>query len=126
MDYYGKIYAELLKKGDRDLLKMVYNERNIYQSVALIILIKNLTERVCQLEKEILQMSGQEKQKRKRKIYHYEDVELTDKLLIEYIDSGAFTIYELEKKVGAKKNVLRERYNRAKKQIQAKKHQNDK
>ncbi len=120
MDYYRKIYAELLKKGNRDLLKMVYDERNIYQSVALTILIKNLTERVCQLEKEILQMSGQEKQKRKRKIYYYEDVELTDELLMEYIDSDAFTIYELEKKVGAKKNVLRERYNRAKKQIQAK------
>ena len=38
---------------------------------------------------------------RKRKVYYYEDVELTDKLLVEYIDTEAFTIYELEKIVGA-------------------------
>ena len=42
------------------------------------------------------------------------------------IDTEAFTIYELEKIVGAKKNVLRGRYIRAKKQIQAQKCQNDK
>ena len=37
---------------------------------------------------------------RKRKVYYYEDVELTDELLVEYIDTEAFTIYELEKIVG--------------------------
>ena len=64
------------------------------------------------------------KLKRKRKVYWYEDVELTDELLVEYIDTEAFTIYELEKEVSAPKNVLRGRYNRAKKQMQALKCQN--
>ncbi len=71
-------------------------------------------------------LSGQDTIKRKRKVYYYEDVELTDELLVEYIDTETFTIYELEKIVGAKKNVLRGRYIRAKKQIQAQKCQNDK
>ena len=53
-------------------------------------------------------------------------MELTDELLVEYIDAEAFTIYELEKIVGAKKNVLRGCYICAKKQIQAQKCQNDK
>jgi hypothetical protein len=43
---------------------------------------------------------------------------------VQYIDDGDFTIYELEKLVGAKKNVLRGRYIRAKKRIQAEKCQN--
>ena len=71
-------------------------------------------------------LSGQDKPKRKRRIYWYEDVELTDELLVEYIDTEAYTIYELEKKVGAKKNVLRGRYKCAKKKLQAQKCQNAK
>lgn len=63
-------------------------------------------------------MSGQNSKKaRKRRIYYYEDVELTDELLVEYIDTDAFTIYELEKIVGAKKNVLRNRYKKEKEKM---------
>lgn len=119
-----EIYAELLNQSTTDLLKMVYDGEHPYQSTATVLLIKRLTERIYQLEKEVLVLSGQDTPKRKRKIYWYEDMELTDELLVEYIDTEAFTIYELEKKVGAKKNVLRGRYNRAKKQMQALKCQN--
>lgn len=126
MKNYREAYAELLKKSHIDLLKMVFDEKNICQSVAIIILLENLIDRTRQLEKAVLLLSGQDTKKRRRKLYYYEDVELTDQLLVEYIDDGTFTIYELEKIVGAKKNVLRGRYNRAKKLIQAQKCQRDK
>ena len=119
-----EIYAELLNQSNTELLKKIYADEYPYQSTATAILIERLTERIYQLEKEVLVLSGQDKPKRKRKVYWYEDVELTDELLVEYIDTEAFTIYELEKKVGAPKNVLRGRYNRAKKQMQALKCQN--
>lgn len=125
MDEYRNIYTELFKKSNTDLLKMVSDEQKLYQALATKVLIKKLLDRVSQLEKEVLLLSGQDARKRKRKVYYYEDVELTDELLVEYIDGEVFTIYELEKKVGAKKNVLRGRYSRAKKQIQALKCQND-
>lgn len=119
------IYAELHNKTNTDLLKMIFVEEHAPSTIAASILISKLLDRVYQLEKEVLLLSGQNEQKRKRKIYYYYDIELTDELLVDYIDSEAFTIYELEKKVGAKKNVLRGRYIRAKKRIQAQKCQND-
>jgi|InofroStandDraft_1065614.scaffolds.fasta_scaffold23767_3 hypothetical protein len=120
------IYAEFHNKTNTDLLKMIFVEEHAPSTIAASILISKLLDRVCQLEKEVLFLSGQNEQKRKRKIYYYYDIELTDELLVDYIDSEAFTIYELEKKVGAKKNVLRGRYIRAKKRIQAQKCQHDK
>lgn len=120
------IYAEFHNKTNMDLLKMIFVEEHAPSTIAASILISKLLDRVCQLEKEVLFLSGQNEQKRKRKIYYYYDIELTDELLVDYIDSEAFTIYELEKKVGAKKNVLRGRYIRAKKRIQAQKCQHDK
>lgn len=126
MEDNRKIYAELLKKTNMELQKMILDREHIYPSLATVILINRLLDRVYQLEKEVLLLSGQNEQKRKRKAYYYYDVELTDELLVEYIDSEAFTIYELEKIVGTKKNVLRGRYIRAKKRIQAQKCQNDK
>ncbi len=120
------VYAELHNKTNTDLLKMIFVEEHAPSTIAASILISKLLDRVCQLEKEVLFLSGQNEQKRKRKIYYYYDIELTDELLVDYIDSEAFTIYELEKKVGAKKNVLRGRYIRAKKRIQAQKCQHDK
>jgi regulator of sigma D len=120
----NEIYAELRTKSNHDLLKMVFDEEHPYQSTATSMLIDNLLNRIYQLEKEVLILSGQDTPKRKRTTYYYEDIELTDEILVDYIDSNAFTIYELEKRVGAKKNVLRGRYNRAKKRIQAQKCQN--
>lgn len=125
MENNREIYAELENQSNRELQKKIYADEYPYQSTATTILIERLLQRVYQLEKEVLVLSGQDKPKRKRKIYWYEDVELTDELLVEYIDTEAYTIYELEKKVGAKKNVLRGRYNRAKKQLQALKCQHE-
>lgn len=125
MENSREIYAELLNQSNTELLKKIYADEYPYQSSATAILIERLTQRVYQLEKEVLVLSGQDKPKRKRRIYWYEDVELTDERLVEYIDTEAFTIYELEKIVGAKKNVLRGRYNRAKKQLQALKCQHE-
>lgn len=126
MKDYRDIYNEMFEKTNMELQKMIFDKEPIRASSATAILINRLLDRVYQLEKEVLVLSGQETRQRKRKIYYYCDVELTDKLLVEYIDTEAFTIYELEKEVGAKKNVLRGRYKRAKKRIQAQKCQNDK
>lgn len=116
---------EIKKLGNSELLKMIADDENPNSSNASAELFIRLIRQVQELKKEVLLLSGQNSKKpRKRRIYYYEDVELTDELLVEYIDTGAFTIYQLEKIVGAKKNVLRNRYKQAKKKIQALKCQN--
>ncbi len=116
---------KLTQMSDSELLAVVNGSENVNSLNASGELLFRLLRRVRQLEKEVLLLSGQaDKKARKRKVYYYEDVELTDELLVEYIDTEAFTVYELEKIVGAKKNVLRNRYKNAKKKIQALKCQN--
>ncbi|EOS24682.1 hypothetical protein C804_05153 [Lachnospiraceae bacterium A4] len=116
---------KLTQMSDSELLAVVNDSENVNSLNASGELLFRLLRRVRQLEKEVLLLSGQaDKKARKRKVYYYEDVELTDELLVEYIDTEAFTVYELEKIVGAKKNVLRNRYKNAKKKIQALKCQN--
>ena len=116
---------KLTQMSDSELLAVVNDSENVNSLNASGELLFRLLRRVRQLEKEVLLLSGQaDKKARKRKVYYYEDVELTDELLVEYIDTEAFTVYELEKIVGAKKNVLRTRYKNAKKKIQALKCQN--
>lgn len=116
---------KLTQMSDSELLTVVNDSENVNSLNASEELLFRLLRRVRQLEKEVLLLSGQaDKKARKRKVYYYEDVELTDELLVEYIDTEAFTVYELEKIVGAKKNVLRNRYKNAKKKIQALKCQN--
>lgn len=116
---------KLTQMSDSELLVVVNDSENVNSLNASGELLFRLLRRVRQLEKEVLLLSGQaDKKARKRKVYYYEDVELTDELLVEYIDTEAFTVYELEKIVGAKKNVLRNRYKNAKKKIQALKCQN--
>lgn len=116
---------KLTQMSDSELLAVVNDSENINSLSASGELLFGLLRRVRQLEKEVLLLSGQaDKKARKRKVYYYEDVELTDELLVEYIDTEAFTVYELEKIVGAKKNVLRNRYKNAKKKVQALKCQN--
>lgn len=115
----------LIQMSDSELLTIVTDSENVDSLNASGELFFRLFRRVRELEKEVLLLSGQtDKKTRKRKVYYYEDVELTDELLVEYIDTEAFTVYELEKIVGAKKNVLRNRYKNAKKKIQALKCQN--
>ena len=64
---------------------------------------------------------GQNKPKRQRKVYWYDDVELTDASLAEYIDTVAFKICELQKK---SKYSPAQTLQPHKKQIQASKCQN--
>jgi hypothetical protein len=118
-------YFELSQKNDRDLRNMLYDEEHPDQSAAAVLLIERMSDRIRELERAVAALSGQNTKPRKRQKFFYEDVELTDELLVQYIDDGDFTIYKLEKLVNAKKNVLRGRYIRAKKRIQAEKCQNN-
>jgi hypothetical protein len=118
-------YLELSKKTDRDLRNMLYDEEHPDQLAAAVLLIERMSDRIRELERAVAALGGQNTKPRKRKKFFYEDVELTDELLVQYIDDGDFTIYKLEKLVNAKKNVLRGRYIRAKKRIQAQKCQNN-
>ena len=52
---------------------------------------------------------------RKRKTFYVDNHESTDSYLCYLIDNNYYAASELERTVGAKKNVLRNRYNKAKK-----------
>lgn len=69
-----------------------------------------LTKRVAFLEEKTLKKAG-----RKKQTYNFDGKELTDDYLVYLIDYDLATIGKLEKIVGAGKNVLRNRYNKAKK-----------
>lgn len=72
--------------------------------------IKELNRRITRLEEKALIKRG-----RKRQTYFYEGEELTDEKLVYLIDYEYYdSISKLEKLVGAKKNVLRSRYKKAK------------
>ena len=73
--------------------------------------IAELTKRVAFLEEKALKKAG-----RPRTQFYLNGIELTDEELMYQIDNQYFlTIGELEKAVGAGKNQLRNRYNKAKK-----------
>lgn len=75
--------------------------------------IAELTKRIAYLEKKTLQKPG-----RKRREFGFEGRELTDEYLMELIDEGYFdSISKLEKELGAGKNQLRNRYNKAKEKL---------
>ncbi len=74
--------------------------------------IANLMHRVSVLEEKAAKKIG-----RKRQSFSLNGKELTDDDIIYYVDNDYMTISELEKDVGAKKNQLRNRYNRRKKQF---------
>ena len=72
--------------------------------------IKELNRRIMRLEEKALTKPG-----RKRQTYYYEGKELTDEELVYLIDYEFYDcIGKLERDVGAKKNVLRNRYKKAK------------
>ena len=71
--------------------------------------IAELTKRVAFLEEKARKKAG-----RPRRSFYLNGHELTDEELIYRIDYDFFTIRELEKEVGAGKNQLRNRYNKAK------------
>ena len=72
--------------------------------------IAELTKRVAFLEEKALKKAG-----RPKTCFCLNGIELTDEELMYQIDHQHFTIRELEKEVGAGKNQLRNRYNKAKK-----------
>jgi len=75
--------------------------------------IAELTKRIAYLEKKTLQKPG-----RKRQTFWVNGQELTDEYLMELIDHGYYDgIAQLEKDVGASKNQLRNRYNKAKEKL---------
>ena len=75
--------------------------------------IAELTKRIAYLEKKALQKPG-----RKRREFYIDGQELTDEYLMELIDRGNYdSISKLEKTIGAGKNQLRNRYNKAKKKL---------
>ena len=78
--------------------------------------IEELTKRVAFLEDKTLKKAGRPKTR-----FFVNGQELTDEHLIYLIDYDFYTIRELEKDVGAGKNQLRNRYNKAKKIEQLKK-----
>ena len=82
--------------------------------------IADLTKRVAFLEDKARKKVG-----RPRRCFNLNGNELTDDMLLYYIDYDFFTIRELEKEVNAGKNQLRNRYNKAKKKEKLKKEESD-
>ncbi len=72
--------------------------------------ISALTNRIAILEDKALKKAG-----RKRVPIFLDGRELTDDDILYYIDEDYFTIVELERVTKAPKNLIRNRYNRAKK-----------
>ena len=117
--YFRTLQHKITNKELQNLLKSNVNynvlipvliEINLRQNMEIL----SLKKRISTLETKTLKKPG-----RKRTTYclhgkELTDEELTDEELIYYIDYDYFTISELEREVGAPKNSLRNRYNRAK------------
>jgi hypothetical protein len=109
------------KMTDEELKTII--ETNINHNILLRALIEEnfrkdkqiaeLTRRIAFLEDKTFKKHG-----RPKKVFFCNGQELTDDYLIYLIDYDYFTICELEKEVGAGKNQLRNRYNKAKKKEQ--------
>ena len=109
-----KPYHKMTDKELQNLLKSNVNYNVLIPVLIEITLRKDmeilsLKKRISALETKALKKPG-----RKRTTYYLHSKELTDEDLIYNIDYDYFTISELEREVGAPKNLLRNRYNRAK------------
>ena len=116
--------AELLRKSkNRDIVLSSLREANfrkdkVLQELAatnadLTKTIVDLQKRVAFLEEKTLKKAG-----RKKKVFYFNEQELTDEYIVFLIDYDYITISKLERDVNAGKNVLRNRYNKAKKKQQ--------
>lgn len=116
--------ADLLRKTkNRDTALLSLREANLRKDKVLQELananadltktIVDLQKRVAFLEEKTLKKAG-----RKRKVFYFNEQELTDEYIVFLIDYDYITISKLEKDVNAGKNVLRNRYNKAKKNQQ--------
>ena len=80
---------------------------------------QELKEEITKANQEIKKLDSKvtppkKKCGRKQKKYYYDTVLIDDAELLRLIDGEFITISKLEKEVGAKKNVLRRRYERLK------------
>ena len=115
------------KMTDKELQKLLTTNKNYNVLIPVLIEITlrkdmeilSLKKRISALETKELKKPG-----RKRTTYYLNGKELTDDDLIYYIDYDYFTISELEREVGAPKNSLRNRYNRAKRLAKIQKNAN--
>lgn len=103
---------------DEELTKLLASKTNYNILIPALIeanrrknkIITELSKRVAFLEDKTLKKAGRPKTR-----FFVNGQELTDEHLIYLIDYDFYTIRELEKDVGAGKNQLRNRYNKAKK-----------
>jgi len=109
---------KLKEMPDEELTKLLAGAHNYNVLIPALIeantrkdrVIAELTKRVAFLEDKAIKKAGRPKTR-----FTVNGQELTDDYLIYLIDYNYFTIRELEKEVGAGKNQLRNRYNKAKK-----------
>lgn len=109
---------KLEKMTDEELTKLLAMDINYNVLIPALIeantrkdrAIAELTKRVTFLEDKAIKKAG-----RPKTCFYLNGIELTDEELMYQIDSQFFSIRKLEKEVGAGKNQLRNRYNKAKK-----------
>ena len=110
----------LKEMTDEELAKLLTCSRNYNVIIPILIevnirqerTITELTKRIAFLENKTLKKAGRPKVR-----FEVNGQELTDDYLLYLVDYDFFTIRELEKEVGAGKNQLRNRYNKAKKKL---------
>ena len=118
----------LKEMTDEELAKLLTVSRNYNVVIPILIeintrqerAITELTKRIAFLEDKTLKKAGRPKVR-----FEVNGQELTDDYLLYLVDYDFFTIRELEKEVGAGKNQLRNRYNKAKKKEKLKKEESD-
>lgn len=116
---FNKLFREQIGLlSDESLADRLTRSYSNYTMIYLLIeanrrkdaVIQDLNRRITRLEEKTLVKPG-----RKRQTYLYEGEELTDEKLVYLIDYEFYdSIGKLEKIVGTKKNVLRNRYKKAK------------
>ena len=124
-DYYNKVYLHpmpdthnLTDKTDKELNTLLNPKYNF--NILLAALIEKDHRRDAELIElqnriRILEDKASKQPGRKRKTFYIDNHELTDNYLCHLIDNDYYAISQLERTVGAKKNVLRNRYNKTKK-----------
>ena len=108
----------LKEMTDEELAKLLTVSRNYNVVISILIEINTRQERaITELTKRIAFLEDMTLKKAWRPKVRFEvnGQELTDDYLLYLVDYDFFTIRQLEKEVGAGKNQLRNRYNKAKK-----------
>ena len=114
-DTSGNPYKDM---PDKELQQKLTIETNLRTQLRILIELNTrqarqitaLTNQIALLEDKALKKAG-----RKRVPIFLDGRELTDDDILYYIDEDYFTIVELERVTKAPKNLIRNRYNRAKK-----------